>query len=45
MMVSGIVYIFLGFVVVTGHEHLSLLIMGALATYRPFNFLSDFAEN
>jgi len=29
VMVSGIVYIFLGFVVVIGHVQLSLLIMGA----------------
>jgi len=48
-MVSGIVYVFMGFAVVIGHEQLSLLIMGGphwgIDNYRPFNYLSDFAEN
>jgi len=48
-MVSGIVYVFMGFVGVIGYEWLSLLIMEGpqpgIHSYRLFNYLSEFAEN
>jgi len=46
-MVFGIVYVFLGFVVVIGCVQLSLLIMGASLGHRQLsavNYLADFAE-
>ena len=45
--VSGIVYVFLGFVVVIGHVQLSLLIMGphpGIDNYRAFNDFADFGS-
>jgi len=49
VIVSGIVYIFLGLWFMIGHVRLTLLIMGGphwgIDKYRLFNYLSDFAGN
>ena len=48
VMVAGTVHVFTGFVVLIGHVPKSLPIMGphwCIDNYRPFNYLSEFAEN
>jgi len=44
VVVSGIVYVFLGLWFVIGHVQLSLLIMG-IDNFRLFNYLYDFSGN
>jgi len=44
-MVSGIVYVFLGFVIVIGHVQLSLLIMGPTGAFNyPFDFAGSWLK-
>ena len=48
MIVSGIVYVFLGLWFMIGHAQLSLLITGGhwgIDNYKQFNYLSHFAES